>query len=305
MKPDRFEERLKMLSRYRCQVIPLDDAIDRLYAGSLPDHAVVITIDDGFHSVRSLAVPRLARYSFPATVYVTTYYVRKNLPIFRLVIQYMFWKARKAPIFLNGSWGELGSIDLRNSEQTNRAMWTCIDFGERNCSEEDRQRICYELGKILEVPFDSILTSRAFHLMSVSELRTLKSSNVSVGLHTHRHSFPDGDQRRAMQELADNFEVLTDTLGSISLHFCYPSGIWNERQWRWLDSFGVKSSTTCIPGLNSASTPRHALRRYLDGDDVHSLEFEAALSGALDAWNAARSAIRNFARGRGPAPEGS
>ena len=99
---ERFERRLQSLQRYRMRVIPLDEAIDRLYARSLPDRSTVITIDDGFHSFYELAVPCLKRHGFPAIVYVTTYYVHKAAPIFRLVVQYMFWKTKRKSITLVG-----------------------------------------------------------------------------------------------------------------------------------------------------------------------------------------------------------
>ena len=34
----------------------------------------------------------LKEFGFTATVYVTTYYVQRNHPIYRLALQYMFWK---------------------------------------------------------------------------------------------------------------------------------------------------------------------------------------------------------------------
>lgn len=290
--PQRFEERLAALRRYRMRVIPLDEAVDRLYSGTLPNFAVAITVDDGFHSFYSLAVPRLAHYRFPATVYVTTYYVRKGCPIFRLVVQYMFWKTRKQTLTLNAhAWGQNGPIDLKNSTEMERAMWTFIEFGERNCTEVERQQMCRDLGELLEVPFEPIVASRSLHLMSESELRSLGSSDVSVGLHTHRHSFPGHDRAQAEREILENWRELSQLAGNVVPHFCYPSGVWREHEWGWLDSLRIKSSTTCIPGLNGLKTPRQALRRYLDGEDVHLLEFEAAICGFLTLLHGMKSLL--------------
>jgi peptidoglycan/xylan/chitin deacetylase (PgdA/CDA1 family) len=282
MRPERFEERLKALKRRGMRVIPLDEAIDRLYSRSLPDYAVVITVDDGLHSFHSLALPRLVRHQFPATVYVTTYYVQKAVPVFRLVVQYMFWKTRQEIVVPSAPWWTAeNSINLRNPAESRRAMGACIDFGERRCSEAQRQQMCKELGDLLEVSFESILASRSLHLISASELRALESSNISVGLHTHRHSFPEDDPERAIREVRENQQELSSLVGKVVPHFCYPSGVWREHEWAWLDKLGVKSSATSMPGLNTAKTPRHALRRYLDGDDVHALEFEAAICGFM------------------------
>src|SRR5262245_22366687 len=87
-----FEERLDYLRRNGYAVLPFHEALERLNAGTLPDKAVAITIDDGFRSTLTVASPLLRSAGFPATVYVTTYYVDRPGPIYRLAIQYVFWK---------------------------------------------------------------------------------------------------------------------------------------------------------------------------------------------------------------------
>src|SRR5215208_5666721 len=44
-----FERRLALLRGTNCTVLPLADAIARLYRGNLPDRAVVLTFDDGYY----------------------------------------------------------------------------------------------------------------------------------------------------------------------------------------------------------------------------------------------------------------
>jgi peptidoglycan/xylan/chitin deacetylase (PgdA/CDA1 family) len=283
IKPEQFEQRLAAIRRFGLHVLPLDEAVERLYSGKLPEHAVVITIDDGFHSVHQLASPCLSRHGYPATVYVTTYYVEKANPIFRLSVQYMFWKTRKQRVVLNNvPWSTYRVVDLTDPKQSSRAMWDCINYGERECTEEGRCVICEDLGELLETPYADIVRSKILHLMTPDELRSLAAARIDVELHTHRHVFPNDDQATAKREIADNQAALTRFGIADARHFCYPDGLSDERQWVWLDSLDVKSSTTCVPGLNSRRTPRHALRRFVDSESIHQLEFEAALSGFSD-----------------------
>jgi hypothetical protein len=88
-----FAERMAWLQRNQFNVLSLDEALQRLAADTLPPRAVVITFDEGFENFESLAAPILASHGFPATVYVTTYYVLKRNPVFRLAIQYLLWKS--------------------------------------------------------------------------------------------------------------------------------------------------------------------------------------------------------------------
>lgn len=289
---EQFERRLQSLRRYGMRVIPLDEAIEQLYAGRLSDRSTVITVDDGFHSFYALAVPRLKRHRYPATVYVTTYYVGKATPVFRLVVQYMFWKTKEQFLALDAvQWTQSRSVDLTNRDEAARLKWECIQYGEQHCTEEGRREICAELGRLLGVPYDEIVRTRSLNLMTPEELRSLAGADVSVALHTHRHRFPAEDRASAEREIAENRAELDRYTGCTTPHFCYPSGEWNEGQWEWLQGLNIKSSTTCMAGLNTEKTPRHALRRFLDSSDVHELEFEAALCGFSDLLRAAASVL--------------
>lgn len=282
--PAAFASRLDTLARRGMCVLPLQDAVRRLYAGTLPANAVVITLDDGFHSVHRLAAPCLQRHGFAATVYVTSYYVRHAVPIFRLVVQYMFWKTRQTHLPPQ-AWCALGAVDLTKPAHKNQALWDCIRHGEGLADEAQRSHLCEALGVLLDTPYADIVQSRKLQLMVPAELQALAQSGVDVQLHTHRHVFPM-DQAQAQREIADNRAALQHWVAGALCHFCYPSGLWSPRQWAWLDAMGVHSAVTCLPGLNGPRTPRYALRRFLDGDNIHPLEFEAALSGLPDGLRA-------------------
>ena len=239
MSLERFERRLQSLRRYGMHVIPLDEAVERLYAGRLPDRSTVITVDDGFHSFYALAVPCLKRHKYPATVYVTTYYVRKAAPVFRLVVQYMFWKTKKRFAALDAvPWTKSRSVEMTNPDEAARVMWECIQYGEQHCTEEGRREICAELGRLLEVSYEQIVQMRSLNLMTPEELRSLAAADISVALHTHRHRFPADDRVAAEREIADNKAELDRCTGRAAPHFCYPSGLWNEVQWEWLQRPG-------------------------------------------------------------------
>jgi peptidoglycan/xylan/chitin deacetylase (PgdA/CDA1 family) len=265
------------------QVMCLDNAIKALYSGTLPANALVITIDDGFHSVHRLAAPLLRQHGLPATVYVTTYYVERPNPIFRLAVQYMFWKSRADSYLPPDDIGTTGErFDLSDPAQRERAAWSVIRHGETGCTEDQRHALSGKVGRQLRVPYEDIVQGRALHLMTPAELNTLADFGLTVELHTHRHVFPDDDSLAAKREIEDNRATLRRLMNRAPDHFCYPSGLWTEQQWGWLDAMGVRTSSTCVPGLNSRDTPRHALRRFLDGANIHQVEFEAALCGFSD-----------------------
>ena len=84
-----FERRLQYLRDNSYTVLSLKEAMQALDAGTLPEGATVITIDDGFYSAYAIACGALAAKEFPATLYLTTYYHEKGTPIFRLAVSYL------------------------------------------------------------------------------------------------------------------------------------------------------------------------------------------------------------------------
>ena len=94
MSPDVLESRLRMLRDGGYNVLPLDEAIRRLYERTLPPRSVVLTFDDGMYDFHARARPLLQQYGFPATVYLTTFYSEYRKPIFGLFCSYVLWRAR-------------------------------------------------------------------------------------------------------------------------------------------------------------------------------------------------------------------
>jgi peptidoglycan/xylan/chitin deacetylase (PgdA/CDA1 family) len=277
-----FEKRLLFLASKHFPILSFAEALERLSAGTLPAGATVITIDDGFYSTLRCAVPLLRRFSFPATVYVTTYYSLRNNPIFRLAIQYMFWKTRDSHLDLNGlPVSHSGIVELADHNIRDRLMWEIIEHGEKQLGEAQRCELAQALSRKLHVDYEAIVRSRALTLMNRAELRDLVACGIDLELHTHRHRLPE-EENAIRQELGDNRAILEPITGRPLQHLCYPSGIWSERSWPLLSAVGVKSATTCEPGLNLVNTPKLGLKRFLDGENISHIEFESEMCGFND-----------------------
>lgn len=68
-----FEQQMKYLKDNGYSVVTLDELFDFLeFKKPLPKKAVVITFDDGWQGVYSIAFPILKKYNYPATLFVYT-----------------------------------------------------------------------------------------------------------------------------------------------------------------------------------------------------------------------------------------
>lgn len=100
MSPAIFRQRMRFLQKAKYTVLPLEMALQRLYAGTLPPRAVALVFDDGFHDFASVAAPILAEFGYQSTVYLSTYYAQFNRPIFDIMLRYLLWKGSPRSIFL-------------------------------------------------------------------------------------------------------------------------------------------------------------------------------------------------------------
>jgi len=278
MSPALFGRRMRWLKNAGYSSISPSEAVDRARKGKLRNTEVVITIDDGFHSVYALAFPILQALGFTATVYVTTYYVRHNHPIFRIALQYLFWKTRRESVPLGDLVPGIDGDVFMKRPHFETILWKIIEFGEAMPDEQLRVDLAREIANRLDIDFDELEASRRLTLMNEAEIRALAGANFDIQLHTHRHRLPT-ERVAAKREIDDNRDVLGALTSRKLNHLCYPSGIWTRDHWRVLEAEGVETATTCEPGFVSGATPRLAWPRFLDSQSLSDISFEAQLSG--------------------------
>lgn len=279
--PQLFEQRLALIAKLGYLVLPLGEAVERLYAGNLPARSLVITFDDGTYDFYQEAFPRLKKYKFPATVYQTTYYCDYDRPVFHLICSYLLWKGRGAMRDGGNRLGLAPVLDLR-TEASRRAIVEQLVANARNenLSETDKDRIVEELANLLAIDYAKLLSKRILQLMRPKEIDGLANAGVDFQLHTHRHRTPL-DESLFRREIRDNRTRLQPMIGGRpTTHFCYPSGVYELEFLPWLQEEGVISATTCDHGLASKENNPLLLPRFIDTSFVTPVEFEAWLSGA-------------------------
>jgi peptidoglycan/xylan/chitin deacetylase (PgdA/CDA1 family) len=91
---ERLRARLRALRDGGYHILPLADAMRRLYDGTLPARSVALTFDDGAVDFERRALPVLREFNAPATLYLTTFYCFVRFPVFNTIVGYVLWKGR-------------------------------------------------------------------------------------------------------------------------------------------------------------------------------------------------------------------
>jgi peptidoglycan/xylan/chitin deacetylase (PgdA/CDA1 family) len=277
MTPAQLRRRMKLLQEEDCNVLPLGEAIGRLRGHSLPPRAVALTFDDGFHDFYSAAYPVIESFGFPVTLYLSTYYVEYNRPVFDVMCSYLLWKGRARQIL---QWPEvLPASFVLDTAGRQAATGLIREFASsRQLSAQQKDQLLQRLAERLAVDYEELCRRRLMHLITREEAAALAARGVGLEYHTHRHRV-HSDREQMFAELRDNRMRLETYTSRSPEHFCYPSGLFFPELVESLAAYGMRSATTCLPGICSRRTHPLLLPRLVDTGGMSELEFRSWLAG--------------------------
>jgi peptidoglycan/xylan/chitin deacetylase (PgdA/CDA1 family) len=242
--PKHFAEQMEVI-RGRYMPIRLQELVETLQDGKVPNRAVVVTFDDGYADNLHQAKPLLEHYEIPATVFVTTGHIDSQREFWwdeldRILLQPGTLPGRLCLSF-NGSayeW-DLGEVTRYTAEEYRRYRTWHI---ERQDDPSQRQRLFRMLyarlstlpgGERLKILNDLLAWSGAKPIARPSH-QTLTTDEVilldqgdllEVGAHTMTHPFLAGlspaEQRNEIQQSKEGLEAI---LMHLVLSFAYPHG---------------------------------------------------------------------------------
>lgn len=276
MRPQTFASRLAWLEQSPYKIVSLQQAIKHSHR----DNCIALTMDDGWAGTYELVGATLEKHNFPLMLYVTTYYAEKQIEVINVALSYMLWKTNCEKLNVDiADFSCKKSFCLLNEDHPSIVSELCGEI-DKLTDTAKRSSILKELSLQLKVGL-TVDGFPLFRLLNEKELQKLERFNVDHQLHTHRHCSPQ-EELLFKREITENITSLKSMLGDRTLdQFCYPSGEYYEHQLPWLRELGVETATTIYSGMLTEHTDLLQTPRFLDGEDVHQIEFEAEICGFM------------------------
>lgn len=256
----RFEALLEWLVS-SFSVLPLDQAITCLRAGTLPPRALSITFDDGYADNFTVALPLLQKHGLNATFFISTGALDGGCMWNDVVIE-IIRRAEPELIDLRHLGLDLHPLrtiaDRRAAIDGLLAKLKYVQFDERT---EKVAALAEWYGR--ELPDNLMMTS--------SQLRAMHAAGMGVGGHSQHHPIlAELDDKRALDEIAGGKRDLETIIGHRVSLFAYPNGKpgrdYANRHVDMVRRAGYVGAVSTSPGMARCGTDLYQLPRFTPWD---------------------------------------
>jgi peptidoglycan/xylan/chitin deacetylase (PgdA/CDA1 family) len=262
-------------------VLPLEEALERLYAGTLPRNAAAVTFDDGTQNLLTHAAPILRDLRLPAAVFLATGPMGTDETLWPDRLWLAFARTDATEVDLKGL--GLGSRSLR--DQADRGIAYAVTV-ERLKDLPDGERIARLDRIIASLGPEPNGGTGPFRMLSWDEARTLASDgHVTIHPHTVTHPILSRcSDEKVESEVIDSCAALERETGRAPKVFAYPNGRakdFDERAKSALRHRRVRWALATTSGIANRSSDPLALPRIGIGSDHSFADFRLMVSGAV------------------------
>ena len=259
MHAQRFDQLCAWLSTW-FQVLPLEEAIQRHRAGSLPAAAAAITFDDGYADNHHVALPILKRHGLHATFFVADGFLDGGCMWNDRVIESLRQTNHQMIDLSRPAHGGLGYFSLSSLQARRHAIDTII------------RQIKHLVPDVRAARVDAVVQACGVTLpddlmMSSEQVRALHNSGMSIGGHTVTHPILAVlDEATAKHEISSNRDRLAAITGAPVNVFAYPNGKlgadYTPAVRDWVEACGYECAVSTNVGTLRAGQDLFQIPRY-------------------------------------------
>ena len=262
---------LDYLLEHGFKVWSIDQVVQGLLAGNLPERVVAFTMDDGYRDQGRVGAELFLARDCPVTIYLVTGMTDGLLWPWEAKLTWLVSRARQEFRFALEGRDYLGDpSDWERLNRLRRELVLVLKAMPLSRAEAEVERLAGIIGETLpESP------PGPYRALSWDEVRALAQRGVSFGSHTVSHVTLSAESGEiAKRELAESTRRVRAELQQPSAVFCYPTGRasdYGTREVGFLRELGYDAALTSEPGycaLGETADARYDLRRFSFPDNL-------------------------------------
>lgn len=263
-------------------VLPIEEALERLRDGTLPDRAAVLTFDDGTRNLATNAAPVLGELGLPAAVFVVTAPMGTGEALWPDRVWLAFANTREPEIDLSAL--GLGTRSLRSTAERGQACEAAVG---RLKTLSDADRLARVDSLVTELGGEVDAYGGPFQMLSWDEARAM-TGDGTISIHPHSATHPilsKCPDDKVEAEISESCAAVGRETGNPPKFFAYPNGDFDERVKDALRRNGIAWALATTKGFANADSDPLALPRIGIGDHFSQAAFRLHVSGALPLVN--------------------
>jgi peptidoglycan/xylan/chitin deacetylase (PgdA/CDA1 family) len=272
-----FERQIRAVLRYATPVTLKQVADAKLTART----SVVITIDDGYANNYTLGFPILKKYNCPATIFLTTGFMDRTVPLWGDWVEYLVMAAPHRVVECECAGVPL-SIDFRSANARPRIA-RALKLRLRTLAIGQIHTFLLALQATIGVQYRWDAVPENLRPLTWDEARAMAASTlITFGAHTVSHPvLSQCTQEVQMAEIVRSKVRVECELNRACLAFAYPYGLkthYTEETKEIVRGAGYRVGISAEPGFNHVyDCDRYELRRW--GTDTGISELSFLVSG--------------------------
>jgi peptidoglycan/xylan/chitin deacetylase (PgdA/CDA1 family) len=265
--------------RRHFDVLPLDEALERLRDGTLPPRAAALTFDDGTRNLATHAAGVLRELDLPAAVFLATGPMGSGDALWPDSLWLAFARTTSTRVDLTTI--GLGVCSLQTPADRDRTRDAVVQLLKRL---PDAERIAHVEALIAGLGSCVNAYGGPFQMLSWDEARAL-AGDGRVSLHPHTVTHPilsRCSDRKVEFEISESCRTLARETGSAPRIFAYPNGEvqdFDERAKATLRNNGVRWALATTEGFADRDSDPLALPRIGIGMSHSFARFRLKVSG--------------------------
>jgi len=253
-----FEKHMEYLSSFY-NIMPLEEAINRVKYNDIPDNIIIITFDDGYKDVYLNAYPILKKLSIPATIFLPTSCIDTGEVLWHDRVFSAFRETQRSSLPEYGICAK--TYSLGTPEEKLRAQQDILRF-LRSLNTHDR---LVWIDCLIAKLFPQDRKNFSPMMLSWDDIKTMHVNGLSFGSHTVTHPIMSKiSPEQAMWEICESKKIIESHLGAPVRTFAYPNGKeedFDHTTKALLQEVGYVCALTTIFGTNAYGHDLFALRR--------------------------------------------